>query len=264
MYKYPILLIKGFIIGIAKIIPGVSGSMIAIYLGLYEKAIDSISNFFKDLKRNIIFLGTIGAGVLFAILIFSKIIHYLLLNYYYITMLFFIGLLFGSLKSFSKLINIKTKTESFIFLVSFLIGIISFKQKSDSYIYSDDLFNNLYVILIGFIDAITMIIPGLSGTAIFMLLGCYSFFLSIFTNISVYNIKIIFLFIIGLVSGVVIVSRIMNYLLKKKSRIVYPIIFGLSLSSILILLLNVIKIDGNILNGLLFFIVGFIIAKKLS
>lgn len=90
MFIYIVLFLKGIIIGIGKIIPGVSGSLIAFNLGLYEKIIYSISHFFDDIKSNFLFLGTISLGVFFSVIIGSSIISFLLLNFYFVTMLFFI------------------------------------------------------------------------------------------------------------------------------------------------------------------------------
>lgn len=97
-----ILILKGFLVGIGKIIPGVSGSLIAFSLGIYEKAIDAINNFFSDLKNNILFLGKIGVGVLIAILVFSKLILYFIDNYYVYTITLFIGLIAGTTPSILK------------------------------------------------------------------------------------------------------------------------------------------------------------------
>ena len=93
-----ILIFKGMIIGVGQIIPGVSGGMLAISLGLYEKGVDAISNIFSDLKDNVKFLCSVGFGVVISVIIFSKIIKYLLINFYLHTMLLFIGLIFGTYK----------------------------------------------------------------------------------------------------------------------------------------------------------------------
>ena len=87
------LIIKGIIIGIGKIIPGVSGSLLAISLGIYEKAIESMINIFKKPQENILFLGKIVLGILIYIIFFSKLILYSLNNYYLYTIIFFIVLM---------------------------------------------------------------------------------------------------------------------------------------------------------------------------
>ena len=74
------LLIKGFIVGIAKVIPGVSGAMIAVSFSLYDKLIEAITNFFNKPKENFKFLFLFGVGVLLAIVFFSNVISYFITN----------------------------------------------------------------------------------------------------------------------------------------------------------------------------------------
>ena len=81
--------IKGFLIGIAKIIPGVSGALLAINFGIYERIIYSITHFFDHKKDNIIFLIPILSGLLLSIILFSNIIIYLLNNYRFLTLSLF-------------------------------------------------------------------------------------------------------------------------------------------------------------------------------
>ena len=78
------LFIKGIIIGIGKIIPGVSGSMLAISMGIYEQLVNSVNNLFKDFKKNIKFLAKIGFGIAISIILFSNIILKCLDSYYII------------------------------------------------------------------------------------------------------------------------------------------------------------------------------------
>ena len=76
------LILKGFLIGIGKIIPGVSGSLLAISLGVYDKAINSLVNLSNNFKENIYFLGKLAIGVVIAIMFFSNVIAYLLNSHY--------------------------------------------------------------------------------------------------------------------------------------------------------------------------------------
>ena len=273
MYKIPILIIKGFIIGLAKVIPGVSGSLVALNLGLYERGVNAISNFFKNIKCNIIFLGSVGIGILLAIIIGSKVIDYALLKFYFPTMLLFIGLLIGSIPDLLKKTNIKTKKEWFYFILVFVLMImICFINTNSTFTYVDNIKNNLYIILIGFIDALTMIIPGVSGTATFMFMGCYEFFLSIFANLTnvnniIENLEIIILFVIGLGLGIILITKLMNYLLSNKKDIIYPIISAFSISSIILLIMKVFECSINTLDiiiGIFLFIIGIKIAKKID
>ena len=97
MKKNISLFIKGFIMGIANIIPGVSGGTLAITLGIYEDLIGVLSNFLKNIKKNIKFLLPIGIGMIASILSLSKVINYCLEHFEIQTILFFIGLILGGL-----------------------------------------------------------------------------------------------------------------------------------------------------------------------
>ena len=118
-----ILVLKGMIIGLANVIPGVSGGTLMITLGIYEKVINVISHFFKNLKENLKFIIPLGIGLVLAILLFSKIIGLSLDKYPFPTTLFFIGLILGGLPLLVKKVNFKTKNISnwLIFLLTFSV-----------------------------------------------------------------------------------------------------------------------------------------------
>ena len=90
--EYLMLILKGMIIGIANIIPGVSGGTLMITLGIYQDVIETISHFFKDLKKSLKLVIPLGIGMVLSILILSKIIKLCLEKYPFPTTFFFIGL----------------------------------------------------------------------------------------------------------------------------------------------------------------------------
>ena len=116
------LIIKGFIIGIGKIIPGVSGAMLAITLGEYEKIIEAISNIKKNTIKNTKYLSTIGIGIILAITLTSKIIVKCLNMHYFPTMLLFIGMIIGGIPKIIK----ETKPKIKDILLSVIILLILF------------------------------------------------------------------------------------------------------------------------------------------
>ena len=86
------LFLSGILIGIGKILPGISGSVLAIRLGIYEKVMDSILHFFKDWQRNITYLGILGSGFLFSTILGSKVLLQLFLKYGFFLKVIFIVL----------------------------------------------------------------------------------------------------------------------------------------------------------------------------
>ena len=264
------LILKGMLIGLGKVLPGVSGSLIAVSLGIYEKAIDSISNLFNNLKENLLFLGMIGLGVIFSIAFGSKAVIYLLEFCYVPTMLLFIGFIAGIFPNLYYKIEIKDKKLIYFFLIAiFLVLSIKFISSNATFYPQNNLYSYFIIMGIGFLDATTMVIPGISGTAIFMMLGCYNFVLNLFASLSnLYelfsNFLYYFFFGIGLLVGIIIVSKIMSYLFYKYREITYTFIMGFTLSSIFVLLGKVLTTYSSIVElliGIILAGVGYMISK---
>lgn len=268
-----VLVLKGFLIGIAKVIPGVSGSLLAVSMGLYDKGIDAIAHFFKNFKSNLIFLGNVGIGILFAIVLGSGIIGFFLEQYTFSTTMLFLGFIVGTFPSLCKDTEIKS-TKDIMVIISIATFVLLFTSVNGtlSFEYNSNFSSNLFVFLFGFIDAATMVIPGISGTAIFMILGCYSFILDLFASpmngvlFSSYLVPLAY-FGFGLVFGAIIVSIGMSYMLRHHRKKTYLCIFGLALSSVLILFLDIFSFSLpfiQIFMGILFCGIGYILSFKLN
>ena len=263
------LIIKGIIIGIGKIIPGVSGSMLAISMGIYQKLINSINDFFKNIKDNSIFLIKIIIGILISITCFSNIIVYLLDKYYLITMFFFIGLIIGSLND----IKINTKNNYIITILTFIITtILGFISIDNTVIIDDNILNFIYYIFVGFIDAVTMIVPGISGTATLMMIGSYNTIITVYSNLFnlnllMFNLKILLPFFIGIGIGIIITAKLINYLFKNYKNKTYSAILGFSISTIVLMFIKSINTNytyNTLLIAIIFLMLGILLIKKIN
>jgi len=251
------LILKGFIVGIGKIIPGVSGSMLAYSLGIYESIIEAVTNFFSNPKKHIKILINFVIGVFLAIISCSKLILFLLTNYYNETMYLFLGLIIGTIIPFTKNLKLNKKNILIFLITLVLFYILTSSYTFNKYIFTGNILNYIYISLLGGLDAITSIVPGISGTAIFMMLGSYEFVLSILGN------PFSFQFIIyglGLLIGVIFICYVMNYLLKNKKEQTNSLVFALMLGSTIILFTSLSK-NLNIYLILLL-ILGIIIGYK--
>lgn len=260
---------KGILIGIGKIIPGVSGSVIAISLGVYERAISCITNFFSDIRNNIRYLGLLGLGVIISITLTSKGISYLLDHYYVYTILLFVGLIFGSTKSF----NSSDKQYNWISLLSFSFVIMfGFLSGENQIKFDNYLLEFLFLIFIGLIEAATMIIPGISGTAVLMMLGVYNLIINTYSDLFSIdkigvNFSIMLPFFIGIIVGTFLIARIINYLFNNYSKQTNKAIFGFLMGTIVYMIISVLKVLNNPLQlilGLLFMFIGLISMKKIN
>lgn len=260
-----ILSLKGLIIGFGKIIPGVSGSLLAIVLNVYEECLERISYLFKNFKDNLYYLGFLGIGVIIAIIFGSRILVYLFNHHYFYTMCTILGLMTGVLPGLFKKVKFKTKRDILLFIIPFIfIYLLEVLNGSNQFIPETNFISYLIVILIGFIEALTTIIPGISGTATFMILGFYDFVLELFSN--PFTVYLPF-YIIGVLIGIILISKLMTYLFKYYHDEIYLVIVSLTLGSLFFLFKDVLSFNFTILGlfvGIVLFIIGYIFSYFLN
>lgn len=256
-----ILVIKGLIIGFAKVMPGVSGAILAISMGVYDKGINAITRFFDNIKENTKFLFFIGIGIIIAIILGSNIVYFLLNNYYVITMLFFMGLIFGSTPKIISKVD-KTIKGYIISLVTFIIITLL----TTININNNNISNSIFIYLIsGLIDAFGMVVPGISSTALLMVIGTYNNIIYSLSNVGniINNLNILIPYGIGIFIGIIITSIVINYLFNKYNKLTFSFILGVILSTLVTLLLKIFSYHINIKDlviGILLLSLGIIIS----
>ena len=239
--------IKGFILGIANVIPGVSGGTMAVSMGLYELILSSIGNFFKDIKGNFIKLLPIILGILVAIVSTSKLVTYALTNYKAQTLCLFIGLIFGGVSLIMKKIKGKGSKINYLifFIVFFFVISLNFLKTGliEISFTNMGIIDYLLLLVMGFIASSAMVIPGISGSFILMVLGYYDkiiYTVSTITDFSKLgsNLLILVPFGIGVIIGIVFMAKLITNLIKKYETKTYFTIIGFLLSSLEVLLLQ--------------------------
>lgn len=270
-----LLVIKGFFVGIANIIPGVSGGTLAITLGIYEELIEAISHFFRKLKSNIKFLIPIGIGAFTAIVIGSRIIEISLEKYTLPTLLFFTGLILGGMPMlFGKIKKNIKPSYALIFLATFalVIGIMFLKTGNDAVLVDLNAWGYFKLFLVGMIAAATMIIPGISGSFMLMVMGYYEPIINAINEFTSFNnlwnnFWILMPFGIGVLLGVIVIAKIIEFLFQKFEVPTYFGIIGFVLAS----LIGIFTSSGNlvftptfIIVGIILMALGFVIAYKLG
>lgn len=240
--KHIINFFKGMIIGIANIIPGVSGGTMAVSMGIYEKLIQTIGNFFhhfkENFKKNMIFLIPIVLGAGIGIVAFSKLLKFLLENYAMQTQFAFIGLILGSIpfvmkKSVEQGFSWKYIIPGLIALgIGVTLAILELMGITGNAVESFDInFINIVLLFIyGIVSAVSMVVPGISGSFILLLLGVYS---AIITAISTLNILVLIPFAIGVAVGILLASKLISFLLDHFYGYTYFAIIGFVLGSLL-------------------------------
>ncbi len=281
-----ILGVKGFIMGIANIIPGVSGGTLALTLGIYERFIGAISHFFSNLKENIKFLLPIAIGLCLAILSMSRVIDYSYEQFPIPTTLFFVGLVIGGIPMLYH--KVKGKKEGkhisswIILLMTFSLVIVMafadqlFGTTAKVNLNGLDLWGYLILFCVGVIAAATMVIPGVSGSLVLMLLGYYYPILKIVKALTKFenlgeNIVIAGVFGVGVLVGIVLISKIIEFLLKKFETKTYYGVLGFIFASVLAIPIstyneveNLVFSIPQVFIGIIMMAIGGIIAYKLG
>lgn len=286
-------IIKGIFIGIANIIPGVSGGTIALSMGIYDKLIGAISNFLKDWKKSVITLLPILVGCGIGLIGFAYAIEYLLSEHTFVTCMAFIGLILGGLPILVKQLKGKIKERggsigisdvlAFVILFAFAI-ILPLLASDEEVLKSLTATPGLMVIMffIGIIASATMVIPGVSGSLVLMILGYYYGIIGSIKDfleaLRVFDVPALtngFLILcplgIGILLGIFLIAKLITFLFEKYGVQTYCAILGLILSSPFAIFYNTglfKQMDQLnlpiILAGILIFVVGTVVTYLLG
>lgn len=233
-FLYHILI--GILIGVGAILPGISSGVLCVIFGIYDKLIDSILGFFKNIKENFKFLFPICVGVGIGIVLFGNILKTLFLLYDVQIKFAFIGLILGGLPSLIKIANSKKGFRLHYLLytiVSFSISIVLILlEKYISTSISINSQSTFFLIFSGFIMSAGVVIPGISSTILLMLLGTYEIYLNAVSSV---NISILLPMGIGLIIGGMSFLKLIQYTFEHYFSQTYYIIIGFVLGSLPIL-----------------------------
>ena len=276
------LFFVGIILGVANIIPGVSGGTLAVVFNIYDRIIGLISLNIKKIISEWKFILPIGLGMVAGIIGFSKVITFLFENYPMQTNLFFVGIIAGSIPLVLRKINssiqetqVKKNKKPYVstvisFLVALAVMIVMafFKDISGSSIIYTELSVKLFFILMisGAVGAVAMIIPGISGSFLMLALGTYA---TIIGSLSDFNIPLMIPTAIGILLGLLCGAYLVRTLMEKVPAQTYGSILGLVVGSIFTVFPFVLfasclqNLTGSIITlitGILSCAVGFFIA----
>lgn len=258
--------ISGILIGTCMILPGVSGSVVAIMLGVYEEVILLISsnksNFYKIKK-----LLPIAIGLLIGVFAFGKVLLLFYNKYTFFMIYIFMGLLLGSVPILKRELDEQNEKMNLkILSISLILSIILFLTPK---IFNLEISNNLTffnLFLGGILYIAGKIIPGISSSFFLMILGLYNYLLEIITNpfsISINTIIKIFPFLLGAGLGFIFFIKLISYLLNNYFSETYSGIAGFIIGSVIAIYPGV-EFSKNMVFALIFMIISYKIVNNLS
>ena len=229
-------MIKGIVIALGFILPGISGGVLAAILGIYERMIRFLAHPFKNLKEDILYFLPVAIGMLLGIGLFSYPIEYLLENYQVYVLWSFAGAIIGTVPSLVKEAtqdSERDKVDLIWFWVTFIVSGIGLYALNFVVGSLNASFTSF--ILAGALLALGILVPGLSPSNLLLILGLYTPMLTGFKTFDLFG---TFLPIgIGAAATLIILSKLMDYALRVYHSRVYHFIIAIVLSSTLLILI---------------------------
>ena len=237
----------GFFVGLAVIVPGISGSTVAIIFKLYDQFLYALGNLFKKFKQCFAFLLPIGIGIVVGVLLGFISVKKLLDIIPFAVVCLFAGLMTGAFPAVKDELNGAEWTikRVLLFLLGFCIpvalgcfsAVLSISAGSSSDVFANvEVWHVVLGLVIGYVVGVTQIVPGLSASAFLMAVGWFS---SLMNSVSMgywqQNMEIFVVYMalgLGFLLGLFTFSKLLTYLFAKARHTSYSMIVGLSLGSI--------------------------------
>ncbi|EOS22923.1 hypothetical protein C806_03544 [Lachnospiraceae bacterium 3-1] len=277
------MILKGVVIGVANIIPGVSGGTMAVSMGIYDKMIHAATHLFSEFKKSMKVLIPIVIGAGIGIVALARIIEMMFERIPFQTNLLFIGLIIGGLPAITR--KVKGKSIRLGHLLAFLLFFalvagmaVLGEQEGAAADLSFGLLNVIKLFGVGVLASATMVIPGVSGSMMLMLIGYYNPILSqinsFIDDLLDFNLEgilngclVLAPFGIGVVIGIFAIAKMIEIIFEKFPQHAYWAIIGLIVASpVAILLMNSFGTINlvTILTGIIALAAGVVIALKLG
>lgn len=246
-------LIKGIFVGVANVIPGVSGGTMAVSFGIYDKLLSAISSLLKDFKKSFKTLLPIVIGMALGVVGFAYIIPYLLANQPFATSAAFTGLIIGGVPAIVKSLKNGWETEEkkslpiniivFLIMIAIALAMVFLNGDAESGVtLTASAGTIIKIFFMGVIASATMVIPGVSGSLVLMILGYYFGIITSIKNfidaLKAFDINamlgelyILVPFAIGCILGIFFISKLIEWLLHHYASATFSGILALVVSS---------------------------------
>ena len=239
MIKNIVVALKGFAMGAANVIPGVSGGTIALLTGIFNELIEALNAImsvstwkllikgqFKEFWETIhgTFLLWLAIGVVISVFSLAKLMEYVLAHHPVQTWAFFFGLIVVSaVFMLSDIKGWKGKEVAWLVLGIALGAFICLLSPTET---TSDMW---FIAVCGAIAICTMILPGISGSFILVLLGKYEYIMKAVSDL---NIPVLLVFAIGCVIGIVAFSKFLHWLIGKYEKQTLLVLIGFTIGAL--------------------------------
>ena len=256
-----IRLIKGILIGIGAILPGMSGGVLAVVFGIYEPMVRFLANVFHKFWQNVFFFLPIGIGGVIGVVGFSAVVEFAFDKYPAQFIWLFVGFIAGTFPSLFKTAGKQgRKSWHWLVLVIFAAATLLFMRWGET-INAGNITTNLFTwLLSGFIFGLGLVVPGMSPSNFLIYLGLYQ---PMASGIRQLDFSVIIPLILGVVICVLLFAKLINWLFKKAYTFMYHFILGVVVGSTIAIIPGGVS-GWTILVCAVLFVVGAISSFALS
>ncbi len=248
-------ILKGIIIGIGGVAPGVSGGAFAVMLGVYDKLTEAIATFYKDFRVKMTFLISVGIGVAIGIVGFSNVMTFLFAHFETMVKFVFIGLMVGTLPSVFGEANKEGFKKRYLvpFVLAFTLTMIfTYLDSQGVDRTSVSTLSTQSSVFYGGIIALGTIVPGISSSIILMYAGVYE---AVLAGISTLDFRMLIPMGVGFGLTVLLLAKVISYMFKRFYGYTYYMVLGFVVGSILALMPSV-STGSEMIKGMLLGIIG--------
>ncbi|MFG6150449.1 DUF368 domain-containing protein [Halobacillus sp. B23F22_1] len=229
---------RGMLMGASDVVPGVSGGTIAVVLGIYDQLIEAVNGFFsREWKKHLKFLLPLGIGIGTSILLLANLIEWLFEHYPGPTQFFFLGLIIGIVPYLTHKADVKHQFEGkhygILLIGALLVASMAVFQTSEGEAMTNlSLASYIGLFFSGWLASSAMILPGISGSFLLLIIGMYS---TIISGISNLRLDIILVVGLGILIGILVMSKIIKFFLENYTSATFSLIIGLVVGSVFVI-----------------------------
>lgn len=264
---------RGFAMGITELIPGVSSGTIALLLGVYEQLLSSIKGLLgKSYRKSLQFLIPLVIGMGVSLLTLSSVMTYLLETHPIPTQMAFVGLVIGVLPMLWRLSRVRETFKAphiimFIIALALLIGMSFITPEEVAHSPEVTMMLLIKLFFAGILAAMTLLLPGISGSLVLLILGYYFLVVSSISELTSFNFAVLPILIavgLGILVGLYVGSVVIMYLFTHFKYMTYAGVMGLVLGSISSIYPGLPTSPTMWIVTIITFIVGFLISFLLG
>ena len=245
-------IIVGAIVGVASMLPGISGATLCVVFGIYERLIRDLAHLREWLVKDIRFIICLAAGVVIGTVLAAKVLDTLMESQPVFCLMLFVGLIVGQVPLLMKELGTGEKepvsgSNMAAFAIGFglmvamiIVDLVGFGASEREF--THDLTGILVMFAVGIIIAVSMLLPGLSHSTVLVVLGLFGTFTSAISNL---DLGLLIPMALGAVAGVLMFSKLLHRALTDHHRTTMFLVMGLTIGSIVSIFVTAARhIDG--------------------